>query len=40
MHINSTLDGTELEGEIDTSGHEENISHDGATWLQDGDSSD
>ena len=43
MHINSTLDGTELEGEYDISGHEsheEANSHDHIKWLEDGDSSD
>ena len=44
MHINSTLDGTELEGDRDNSGHEvsheEVISHDNNHWLNDGDSTD
>ena len=39
-HINSTLDGTELETEPDNSGHEEINSHDNIGWLEDGDSSD
>ena len=34
MHINSTLDGTELEGGHDTSGHEEVNSHDDINWME------
>ena len=40
MNINSPVDGTELEGENDTSGHEENTIHENINWLEDGDSSD
>ena len=40
MQINSTLDGTEFEGDNASSGHEEVSSHENSNWLQNGDSSD